>query len=649
MTIENLKPATEYFFRLKHLCDTVAGDESEWSAAGTFITDYVVRFNENFNAVKTNLPKNWWRSNTATAEEVFNGTQLNEASETASYDWRTSIGNDQYIYANLTTTNASSSTSSAKHWLISPQIDLAANAEDSLLLSFDIANPNTDLLEQFMVIISTDEGKTWKAEDATIWSTDIEGEYNFNNFYANGKFITKYIDLTKYAGQTIQVAFYIYSFADKQVQGSKNFVLLDNIQLNKYMLTENSAKICRWEDYDENGFELDADQLPTGTNQFERFTRAKTAADKDLIERLTVEVEPEAVNELEAIALCEGDSYNEYNFHFLATESAVYKQKLQSALGCDSTVILNVTVYPKVYNDIEETICQGAYYEFNGEKYYTSINVTDTFTSILGCDSIVTLHLTVNEILQGEAKEVHLCPEQTYYFTEKYPALSEAGEYIDTIQNAKGCDSIAKVQIYNEQEAYTFFRAAICQGEVYDVYPFGGLRTAGEYSTPHGEEGLHTIYGCDSIVTLHLLVAQPTEDQSFIMNDSIALKNLPYVLNGQELLAAGTEEGVYTLTVNLGCGDVTLIVKVGNPQGINNTFVTSLALTPNPATVGEPVRILGNYNNAAVEVISATGAVVYQAQNLNNPIIIPGMPAAGVYLIRLTEGDKVYQAKLMVK
>ncbi len=659
MTIENLKPATEYFFRLKHLCDTVAGDESEWSAAGTFITDYVVRFNENFNAVKTNLPKNWWRSNTATAEEVFSGEKtLSEASETASYDWRTSISNDQYIYANLTTNNASSSTSSAKHWLISPQIDLAANAEDSLLLSFDIAlraqssdipNPNTDLLEQFMVIISTDEGKTWKAEDATIWSTDIEGEYNFNNFYANGKFITKYIDLTKYAGQTIQVAFYIYSFANKQVAGSKNFVLLDNIQLNKYQIIENSDKICRWEDYDENGFELDADQLPAGTNLFERFTRAKVAADKDLIERLTVEVEPEAVNELEAIALCEGDSYNEYNFHFLATESAVYKQKLQSALGCDSTVILNVTVYPKVYNDIEVTICQGAYYEFDGVKYYTNTNKTVTKKSYLDCDSIVTLHLTVNEILQGETEEVHLCPEHTYYFTEKYPALSEAGEYIDTIQNAKGCDSIAKVQIYNEQEAYTFFRAAICQGEKYDVYPFGGLRTAGEYSTPHGEEGLHTIYGCDSIVTLHLLVAQPTEDQSFIMNDSIALENLPYVLNGQELLAAGTEEGVYTLTVNLGCGDVTLIVKVGNPQGINNTFVNSLALTPNPATVGEPVRILGNYNNAAVEVISATGAVVYQVQNLNNPIIIPGMPAAGVYLIRLTEGDKVYQAKLMVK
>lgn len=656
--IENLKPATEYFFRLKHLCDTVAGDESLWGSVGSFNTDYVVRFNENFNAVKTNLPKNWWRSNTATAEEVFNGTQLNEASETASYDWRTSIGSDQYIYANTTTNNASSSTSSAKHWLISPEIDLAPNAEDSLLLSFDVAvraqssdipNPNTDLLEQFMVVVSTDGGKTWKAEDATVWSTDIEGDYNFNNFYANGKFVTKYVDLTKYAGQTINLAFYIYSYADKQVGGSKNFVCLDNIQLNTYKMIQNSDKICRWEDYVGNGFEIDADQLPAGTNFFERFTRAKAVADKDVIERLTIVVEDETVNELENITLCEGTTYSSDGFNFIATQTGVYKQKLQSVAGCDSTVVLNVTVNPIQRTDVEETICQGAYYEFNGEKYYTTQNVTATFTSILGCDSVVTLHLTVNEIIHGEPEEVYLCPGQTYAFTEKYPALAEAGEYVDTIINAKGCDSIATVTIYKAEEEYTFFRAAICQGEVYDKGIFGGLRTAGEYTTPHGEEGLKTIYGCDSIVTLHLLVAQPTEDQTFVMYDSIGIDQLPYVLNDEEILPEGTTVGVYTRSVMLNCGEATLVINVGWPQGINNTFVTSLALTPNPATVGQPVRVLGNFNNASVEVVSATGALVYKAQNLIDPITIPGMPAAGVYFVRLMDGNKVYQAKLVVK
>ncbi len=656
--IENLKPATEYFFRLKHLCDTVAGDESLWGSVGSFNTDYVVRFNENFNAVKTNLPKNWWRSNTATAEEVFNGTQLTEASETASYDWRTSIGSDQYIYANTTTNNASSSTSSAKHWLISPEIDLAPNAEDSLLLSFDVAvraqssdipNPNTDLLEQFMVVVSTDGGKTWKAEDATVWSTDIEGDYNFNNFYANGKFVTKYVDLTKYAGQTINLAFYIYSYADKQVGGSKNFVCLDNIQLNTYRMIQNSDKICRWEDYVGNGFEIDADQLPAGTNFFERFTRAKAVADKDVIERLTIVVEDETVNELENITLCEGTTYSSDGFNFIATQTGVYKQKLQSVAGCDSTVVLNVTVNPIQRTDVEETICQGAYYEFNGEKYYTTQNVTATFTSILGCDSVVTLHLTVNEIIHGEPEEVYLCPGQTYAFTEKYPALAEAGEYVDTIINAKGCDSIATVTIYKAEEEYTFFRAAICQGEVYDKGIFGGLRTAGEYTTPHGEEGLKTIHGCDSIVTLHLLVAQPTEDQTFVMYDSIGIDQLPYVLNDEEILPEGTTVGVYTRSVMLNCGEATLVINVGWPQGINNTFVTSLALTPNPATVGQPVRVLGNFNNASVEVVSATGALVYKAQNLIDPITIPGMPAAGVYFVRLMDGNKVYQAKLVVK
>ena len=579
VALENLKPATEYFFRLKHLCDTVAGDESEWSATGSFFTDYVVRFSENFNDVKTNLPKNWWRSNTATAEEVFSGEKtLTEASETASYDWRTSVGNNQYIYANLTTNNASSSTSSAKHWLISPEIDLTANAEDSLLLSFDVAlrsqasdipNPNTDVLEQLIVVVSTDDGKTWSADNAVVWSTDVEGDYYFNNFYANGKFITKYIDFTKYAGQSIRIAFYIYSFADKQVAGSKNFVLLDNIQLNKYMLTENSAKICRWEDYAGYGFDLDADQLPAGTNMFERFTRANKDAEKDLIERLTVVVEDETVNELEAVTLCEGTSYKGDGFEFIADQTGVYKQKLQSGIGCDSTVILYVTVNPKMYNDIEETICQGAYYEFDGEKYYTSTNVTKTFTSVLGCDSIVTLHLTVNEILKGETEQVYLCPGASYYFTEKYPELTEAGLYEDTLLTLKGCDSVASVEIFNVPEAYTFIRAAICQGETYTEGVFVGLRNPGDYSTPHGPEGLHTIYGCDSIVTLHLLVAQPTEEQTFVLEDTVSVANLPYILNGEELLPAGTPDGIYPQTITLGCGDATLTILVGTAQGID--------------------------------------------------------------------------------
>lgn len=657
--LTNLKPGTTYYYSLKHICDEEAGDESDWSAVTSFVTDYVVRFSENLNSVHTNLPKNWSRSSSTAAADVFSGAKtLSEADETASYAWRTSIGTDQYIYTNTTTNNAGSSSSYQYQWLITPEIDLSANTEDSLLLSFDIAlrgqtttipNVNEGVLEQFMVIVSPDQGKTWKQEDATVWSTDIEGEFNYNNFYNKGEFLTKYIDLSKYAGQTVKIAFYSGSFADKQIAGSKNLVLLDNIQLNQYTLVESSDKICRWEDYSANGFELDADQLPAGTNLFERFTPAKKDAEKDLIERLTVVVEDEIVNEMETLVLCEGESYNSDGFSFIATQSGVYKQKLQSAIGCDSTVVLNVSVNPKQYVDIEETICQGAYFEFNGEKYYTNINKTDTLTSSLGCDSIVTLHLTVNEILKGEPEEVYLCPGMTYAFTEKYPALAEEGDYLDTVINAKGCDSVAAVTIHKASEEYTFFRAAICQGEVYDEGIFGGLRTAGDYSTPKGDQGLKTVYGCDSVVTLHLLVATPQQDQTYLITDTVSVSNLPYVLNGREILPAGTAEGVYTEKITLNCGEANLVITVGKAQGISSVYVNTLAVTPNPAAVGEPVNVLGSYSNADVEVLSATGAVVYKAQELSSQIVLPGLPAAGVYFIRLAEGDQIYQARLMVK
>lgn len=655
----NLKPATTYYITLKHICNEEAGDESEWNAPVSFATDYVIRFNENFNGVKKNLPDRWNRSTSASAANVFDGTStLSEASATASYAWRTSAGGDLYIYANTTTNNASSSTSSQYNWLITPEIDLSANAGDSILLSFDIAlrsqassmpNPNEGLLEQFMVIVSPDQGKTWQKENATVWSTDDSGDFDFNSFYANGAFLSKYIDMTKYAGQTIKIAFYIGSYADKQIAGSKNFVLLDNIQLNTYELVENSDKICRWEDYNANNFDLDADLLPAGKNQFERFTASASDDVKDLIERLTIEVEDESLTELEGVILCEGDTYNDNNFSFIATKSATYKQKLQSAIGCDSTVVLPVTVNMKKYEDVTETICQGSYYEFKGEKYYTSINKTETFVSAEGCDSIVTLHLTVKDILRGEAEEVFLCPGMTYAFTDKYPALSADGEYSDTVVNARGCDSIAAIKITNVPEAETLIRGAICQGEVYDEGLFGGLRNPGDYSTPHGDQGLKTIYGCDSIVTLHLMVAQPTEAQTFEIYDTISSGELPYVLNGVELLPKGTERGVYPRTITLGCGEAMVVINVDNADGVDDIYANTLAVTPNPVAVGENVRVLGQFSNAEVEVITATGAVAYKQQFTAGQVVLPGMPAAGIYLVRLTDSKGEYHAKLVVK
>ena len=146
------------------------------------------------------------------------------------------------------------------------------------------------------------------------------------------------------------------------------------------------------------------------------------------------------------------------------------------------------------------------------------------------------------------------------------------------------------------------------------------------------------------------MVATPNaETQSFDLYDTISSANLPYVLNGLELLQAGTERGVYTRTVTLGCGEATLVINVDNAEGVDDIFVNTLAVTPNPVSVGEAVRIMGQFNNAEVEVITATGAVAYRQQFTTGQITLPGISAAGIYLVRLTDNTGVYHAKLVVK
>lgn len=625
LALNSLQPATKYYVRVKHVCSEL--QQSEF-ASTEFTTLYAVRFNEGFNTAM--MPDNW---------KLYNYAEIKPATS-SSWEIRSS---DDYMYGSYA---SSQIMGSWKRWLETPQIDLTdVVAADSIALSFDLASTNKNLAQEdslfFLVMVSTDGGQTYPTENRIIWGTTNDCNYPFSAISTEKKGTRWYIDLSKYNGQVIRIMF---GTDVTKLQGSTGYIYLDNVQLNYYTKDEYAVSICEWTEFEDVNFTIDANDLKVNaTTNYEKFTQSVKEGEKDKLARLALTVTGCAETTFEA-SICEGAAYEGNGFVIEEVKSGTYRRKLQGSNSCDSVATLNLTVLPKQYEIVEKTICQGNYYEFNGVKYYTSTIHSDTLPAANGCDSIVTLYLTVNPILVGETEEVFLCPDSVYYFSEKYPALTEAGIYKDTIQNAQGCDSVISVDIKNVPNEYTLIRAAICDGEVYNKGVFGGLTKPGDYPSMQ-----KTVYGCDSIVTLHLLVATATEEQTFVLNDSVSPENLPYVLNDEEILPVGTEEGVYTRTINLNCGEATLVITVGNPQGINNTFVNSLAVMPNPAQVGEPIRILGTFDDATVEVTSATGALVYTAQNLINPITIPGMPVAGVYLIRLRENGRIYQAKLMVK
>ncbi|MFN5294494.1 MAG: FG-GAP repeat domain-containing protein, partial [Flavobacteriales bacterium] len=96
----------------------------------------------------------------------------------------------------------------------------------------------------------------------------------------------------------------------------------------------------------------------------------------------------------EEASICAGAAYN-FNGTEL-TESGVYNQVLfQNAQGCDSVMIsLSLNVLEPVSSEISVTLNEGEVYDFFGEQLTSAGQYIQTLQSASGCDSTVILTLT---------------------------------------------------------------------------------------------------------------------------------------------------------------------------------------------------------------------------------------------------------------
>ena len=635
--LSNLTPGTSYYYQVQHICSPE--QSADWTISD-FSTLYAVRFFENFSKVQL-CPDNWARAKDL-PDEIFNGQKFNYNDATITANWYRTT-DCVFAPAAMRTYTSNSYANKENHWLLTPVIDLTyADTNNPLMLSLQLGLSNRDGADvrpnatadgdKFLIAVSVDGGKTWKKEDSFWWSDVKEDNpvYAYSEISYEGK--TFVVDMTKYAGKPVMLGFVSYS--DKT--NSDNYIYLANVSINATIVTNYASTICQWCDYEDDNFSIDAYELVVGeTTSYTTYVQDEKV---DKYTTLTLTVDNAAQTTFEA-TICEGEDYMQNGFDIQnAVASGVYKQKLEGANTCDSVVVLNLTVMPKLYTTVEETICQGNYYEFNGVKYYTSIIKSDTLSSVVtGCDSIVSLYLTVNEILAGEAEDIHLCPADSIELG-KFGLITEPGTYVDTLKTALLCDSVATWNVFFHEAADTLIRAAICQGESYSNDVWVGLTQAGDY--PSEQE---TIWGCDSIVTLHLMVA----DANKTIYDNITSADLPYVLNGEELLPVGTTDGTYTKLIDLSCGTITAVITVGKVTDLNSVYQNSLALAPNLVTVGQETNVYGSFDEDAVlEVYHTTGALVYRSANTN---VVPGLPTSGVYMVTVKSNNQVFQSMLIVQ
>ena len=138
--------------------------------------------------------------------------------------------------------------------------------------------------------------------------------------------------------------------------------------------------------------------------------------------------------------ICEGTTYTENGFN--VSEAGTYTQNLQTIDGCDSIVTLTLIVNPTYNITIDASINEGEMYEENGFSDSEAGTYVHTLQSEFGCDSVITLNLTVNSSLTdvvANTIEVSLYPNPANaYTTLKVEGLKEQTPvYLFDIQGRK--------------------------------------------------------------------------------------------------------------------------------------------------------------------------------------------------------------------
>jgi len=292
----------------------------------------------------------------------------------------------------------------------------------------------------------------------------------------------------------------------------------------------------------------------------------------------TVLVHPESATTLNA-SICQGETHSFAGLNIGIT--GTYYDTLVNGNNCDSIVRLNLTVLPTFASSFSQSICFGESFNFNGQVLSNAGSYLDTMSAINGCDSIITLTLSVDPVSQTSLNET-ICFEETFDFNGQL--LTATGNYLDTLIAANGCDSIIALTLTKRPYLIDSIDVSICDGA---SYGFNGLQLtqSGKY--------LDTILastGCDSIVQLNLTVLGKANSS---ITASICQGDF-YPFNGQSLTATG----VYldTLVASNSCDSVVQLNLT--VLGIINNNVTA-AICQGDAYFfkGQNISVAGNYSD----------------------------------------------------
>lgn len=229
--------------------------------------------------------------------------------------------------------------------------------------------------------------------------------------------------------------------------------------------------------------------------------------DVDSIVTVNINVYDEIVVD-EFLELCFGDEFKGTTWKNDGETSEI----LRSYLGCDSTIVYNISVLPAKETKIDTTVCYGGL--FDNIRITRDRTIRHEIDNPKGCDSVLVYNVLVNEGPKfSESFEV--CQGQIY----KDVMVVSDTTLFNSFKTSSGCDSIYEEKVVMlpngvRDSSVNIYSDEMYEGKYYDTD-----------TTIYKNLGISSANGCDSMLAIMINVTQSSVD--FDYSNSFELNVYP--------------------------------------------------------------------------------------------------------------------------
>ncbi|MBR3646922.1 MAG: hypothetical protein IKN59_00840 [Paludibacteraceae bacterium] len=330
----------------------------------------------------------------------------------------------------------------------------------------------------------------------------------------------------------------------------------------------------------------------------------------------------------------------------------------------DTTFFIDIPAIGDLNVNISDSICFGSTYTFGKQVIGTAGTYTEVYDSYAGCDSIVTLNLTILPQNTTTLPDTAICAKTDFILDgDKYP-YTFSRQWIRRLQNMHGCDSTVVINVTlldTVKPKVTVVQDIIEDGDLgtlaisgtgFSYYTLNGTVRTDSLLTDLGPDTYLFIFyndhNCDSAVTVSLAPGCIGKIVYQRWNDVLSIKNPKYAGGRSFVKYQWIENGVplagetksyyyapnglnfssaYEVEVTDSLGNVSLTCPF-HPEDL----MPAPTLSPSRVESGGSVW-LRTPEHAWVECYNMAGLKMFSADVLEGTTELQMPTASGIYVI----------------